>query len=80
MGTCYTAQGTQPGVLWWPSQVDEGEGGRLKEGTYVYVYLIHHVVQNKLTQQCEATIPQWGKKKKITIAVLNHNKIGFLLS
>ena len=84
VGTCCTAQGAQPGALWWPSQVDEGEGGRLKEGTYVYVYLIHQVVQHKLTQQWEATISQWNQKNPKqnpqTIAILNDNKIGFPLS
>ena len=32
-------------------------GGRLRrEGTYVYIWLIHFVVQQKLTQHCKATI------------------------
>ena len=34
-------------------------GGRLKrEGVYVYLQLMHTVVQQKLTQYCKVTIPQ----------------------
>ena len=35
---------------------------QVKEGIYVYVWLIHFVVQQKLTQHCKATIPQLKKK------------------
>ena len=39
-------------------------GGRSKrEGIYVYIHLIHFVVQQKLTQHCRVTIPQFKKKK-----------------
>ena len=47
---------------------DDLEGGmaagrRLKrEGIYVYINLIHLVVQQKLTQHCKATIPQLNTK------------------
>ena len=35
------------------------EGGRLKkEGICVYVWLIHFIAQQKLTQHCRATILQ----------------------
>ena len=41
-----------------------GLGGRLKrEGTYVYLWLIHVGVQQKLVQYCKATILQLKKKK-----------------
>ena len=36
-----------------------GVGGRSKrEGIYVYIELIHFIVQQKLTQHCEAIILQ----------------------
>ena len=39
-------------------------GGRSKrEGICVYIWLILFVVQQKLTQHCKATIPQFKKKK-----------------
>ena len=42
-----------------------GVGGRLqREGIYVYIELIHFVVQQKLTQHCKAIILQLKKKKK----------------
>ena len=41
-----------------------GLGGRLKrEGIYVYVSLIHAVVEQKPTQNCKAIILQFKKKK-----------------
>ena len=37
---------------------DEGEGGRSKrEGIFVYIQLIHFLVQQKLTQHCKANLP-----------------------
>ena len=40
-----------------------GLGGRLKrEGIYVYVSLIHAVVEQKPTQNCKAIILQLKKK------------------
>ena len=33
------------------------EGGPRGRGMYVYIQLIHCVVQKKLTQHCKATIP-----------------------
>ena len=33
-------------------------GGRLKEGMYVYLEMIHVVVQQELTQNCKAIIPE----------------------
>ena len=42
-----------------------GVGGRSqREGIYVYIQLIHFVVQQKITQHCKATISQLKKKKK----------------
>ena len=42
-------------------------GGRLKkEETYVYLGLIHNVVQQKPTQHCKAIIFQFKKKKSKT--------------
>ena len=38
-------------------------GRRLKEGMYVYLQLIHTVVQQKLAQHCKAIILQLKKKK-----------------
>ena len=41
-----------------------GVGGRSeREGIYVYIQLIHFVVQQKLTQHCKATILQLKKTK-----------------
>ena len=41
---------------------DKGVGGRSeREGTYVYLKLIHFIVQQKLTQHCKETIPQLQK-------------------
>ena len=41
-----------------------GVGGRLqREGIYVYIELIHFVVQQKLTQHCKAIILQFKKKR-----------------
>ena len=41
-----------------------GLGGRSKrEGIYVYIQLIHFVVQQKLTQHCKANILQYKKKE-----------------
>ena len=38
-------------------------GGRSeKEEMYVYIQLIHFIVQQKQTQHCKATIPQYIKK------------------
>ena len=61
-------------MLWSPNLVfcDDlegwmvsGVGGRLqREGIYVYIELIHFVVQQELTQHCKAIILQLKKKKK----------------
>ena len=40
-------------------------GGRLnREGTYVYIWLINFVVQQKLAQHCEAIILQFKKRDR----------------
>ena len=57
MRTCCMAQETLLGALWWR----KSEGNPKKEGIYVYVRLIHFAVQQKLTQQCRATILQFLK-------------------
>ena len=42
-----------------------GVGGRLKrKEIYVYLWLIHVVVQQKLAQHCKAIVLQLKKKKK----------------
>ena len=66
MGTCCIAQVAQLGVCGDLDGWDGGGvGGRSKrEGIYVYLQLIHSVVQQKLTQRCKATIPQLKKRKK----------------
>ena len=56
MGSSFTVQGAQLGA----DDLEGREGGmgeRLKrEGTYVYIQLIHVVEQQKLTQHCKAVI------------------------
>ena len=42
----------------------EWEGGP-RGGVYVYILLIHFVVQEKLTQHCKPTIPQLKKKEQL---------------
>ena len=40
-------------------------GGRLnREGTYIYIWLINFVVQQKLAQHCEAIILQFKKRER----------------
>ena len=47
----------------WCSVMTQGMGGRLdREGIYVYIWLIHYVVQQKLTQHCKIIIVQFKKK------------------
>ena len=55
-GSCRTAQGAQPGALRWPRGVGFGSVGRSfqREGTYLYLWSIHFVVQHKLMQECKA--------------------------
>ena len=52
-----------------------GRDGR--EATYVYWYLTHTVVQQKLTKHCKAIIPQLKKKSVYTDRkfLLNHLQI-----
>ena len=54
----------------------DGMGGRVggrckREGIYVYIQLIHFIVQQKLTQHCKATLPQLKKKKRESDVVLH---------
>ena len=38
-------------------------GGRsTREGVYVYIQLIHYIVQQKVTQHCKEILLQWKKK------------------
>ena len=39
-------------------------GRSKREGIYVYIQMIHFVIQQKVTQHCKATIPQLKKKKE----------------
>ena len=63
MGSCCITQGAQPGAPWPPRGV--GWGGRWgmqrfrREGTYVYLRLIHVATWQKPTQHCKATILQF---------------------
>ena len=44
---------------------DVGMGGRSKrKGVYVYIWLIHFIVQQRLTQHRKTTSPPQPKKKK----------------
>ena len=41
-----------------------GGGKRSKrDGIYVYIQLIHFIVQQKITEHCKAITPQFFKKK-----------------
>jgi len=39
---------------------------------YVYMWLIHFIVQQKLTQHCEAIIPPTPPKKAIDFSIPPH--------
>ena len=41
-----------------------GRGRSKREGIYVNIELSHFITQQKLTQICKATVPQFRKKKK----------------
>ena len=60
MKTDCITQGTQCSVV---TQIG---GKSKKEGIYVYIWLIHFILQQKLTQHCKATILQLKKKKELT--------------
>ena len=51
-------------ALWWPRGVRcRGAGERSqREGMYVYTWQMHFIVQQKLTQHCEAIIFQYRKQ------------------
>ena len=47
---------------------DVGVGGRAKrDGIYVYIQLVHFIVQQKLTQHCKATISQFKKREMFAV-------------
>ena len=60
MGICCMAQKTQTGALYHPEGWDGVGDGRevQKEGTYVYLWLIHVEVWQKTTKFCKAIILQ----------------------
>ena len=44
---------------------DVGMGGRsMREGVYVYIWLIHFIVQQRPTQHCKTTLPPAKKKEE----------------
>ena len=53
-------------------------GRRLKEGMYVYLQLIHTVVQQKLAQHCKAIILQLKKKMAAKLQVLQSHTTVFI--
>ena len=68
----YLASGKQPhrreirSVLWNHLEGWEREGVRETQegadmGIYVYIYLIHFVIQQQLTQHCKASILQYRR-------------------
>ena len=63
-GSCYRVQEAQLSALWRPRGWDGGWEGDSREETHAYTWLIHAVVQQKLTQHSKAIILQ-SKKKKI---------------
>ena len=64
-------QGAQLGALWYPRGVWCGwVGGRFKrEGIYVYIQLIHVVVQQKPTQHCKTIMLQFKKRSTFLTVV-----------
>ena len=44
--------------------VGGGHGRDVREGIYVYIWLIHFVVQQRLTQHCKAIILHFKKKER----------------
>ena len=52
------AQGAQLGALWWPRLGWDGDRRFRRDGIYVYIWLIHFIVQQKLIQHCKAIILQ----------------------
>ena len=80
VGTSCVMQGAQPGasVTTYRGGMGLEMGGRFKrEGTFVYLWLIHVDVWRKLTQHCEAIILQLKKNLfclKINMhEILTHN-------
>ena len=68
-GSCCVTQGTQPRALWGPRSVGMGRTRKLRrESICVYLWLIHIVVWQKLTQHCKAIILQLKKKKHCQIS------------
>ena len=69
VGTSCVMQGAQPGasVTTYRGGMGLEMGGRFKrEGTFVYLWLIHVDVWRKLTQHCEAIILQLKKNSQKT--------------
>ena len=60
MESCYITQGAQSGLCDNLEEWDAGRGGGRfnREGTYVYLRLIHVVIWQKPAQHCKAIILQ----------------------
>ena len=62
MGSSHKAQGDQLGACVNLEEWDKAGGREMQEGgvmgIYVYIKLIHFVIQQKLTQHCKAFILQ----------------------
>ena len=63
MRTSCIAQGTLLSALWWPKWEEIKKKQKTKNRLCVYIWLIHFVVQQKLTQHCKAIIILQFKKK-----------------
>ena len=76
MGSCYIAQGARLSAVWQHRAVGwGGVGGRLKrEEIYVYLQLIHIIIQQKPTQNCKAITLQ---KNKIKLGCVKRTKLCF---
>ena len=58
-------QEAEPGAVWQSRGMGWGAGGRVqRDGTYVYLWLIHVAVWQKPTQHCKTIILQWKIKNE----------------
>ena len=63
MKTCCIAQGTLLAGLWWPKWEEEP-----KQVIHVYKWLIPFAEEQRLVQQCKATVIQKKKKKVVYLS------------